>query len=182
MPTLPAFRLFRTFPLFVTDLLTTTALTFAIGGPVLAALIKIIKWGGEYFYLYVWAFLLVFSIFFLTIFPVLTPSIVYEIASRPKSEHKFQARLFCLSFASQIFIQPLFNKYEPLPEGELKDAIFALAKQLNFPLTKLFVVDGSKRSSHSNAYLFGFFNNKRIVLFDTLIKQMTGESPVIRFP
>lgn len=60
-----------------------------------------------------------------------------------------------------------------MPEGELKDAIFALAKKLNFPLTKLFTVDGSKRSSHSNAYLYGFFKNKRIVLFDTLIKQMT---------
>jgi len=130
-----------TLSLFVTDLLTTTALTMAIGGPVLAILIKIIKWGGEYFYLYVWGFLFVFSIFFLTIFP--------------------------------IWIQPLFNKYEPLPEGELKGAIFSLAKDLKFPLTKLFVVDGSKRSSHSNAYLFGFFNNKRIVLFDTLIKQMT---------
>lgn len=68
----------------------------------------------------------------------------------------------------------MFNKYEPLEEGELKDAIFKLADRLHFPLKKLYVVDGSKRSSHSNAYLYGFFNNKRIVLFDTLIKQMTG--------
>jgi STE24 endopeptidase len=78
-----------------------------------------------------------------------------------------------LFFFSPPLIHTRFNKYEPLPEGELKDAIFALAKKLNFPLTKLFTVDGSKRSSHSNAYLYGFFKNKRIVLFDTLIKQMT---------
>jgi STE24 endopeptidase len=127
--------------LFFKDLLISTSLTIIIGGPVLYILLRIIKWGGEYFYIYVWGFLFAFSIFFLTIFP--------------------------------IWIQPLFNKYEPLEDGELKDAIFKLADRLHFPLTKLYVVDGSKRSSHSNAYLYGFFKNKRIVLFDTLIKQMT---------
>ncbi|PVZ96551.1 hypothetical protein BB558_007532 [Smittium angustum] len=69
------------------------------------------------------------------------------------------------------FIQPLFNKFTPLEEGELKTAIEALASRVDFPLKKLYVVDGSKRSSHSNAYMYGFFKNKRIVLFDTLIKQ-----------
>jgi STE24 endopeptidase len=68
------------------------------------------------------------------------------------------------------FIQPLFNKFESLPEGTLRVKIEALAKRLNFPLTQVFVMDGSKRSSHSNAYFFGFFT-KRIVLFDTLIQQ-----------
>jgi STE24 endopeptidase len=48
-------------------------------------------------------------------------------------------------------IQPLFNKLTPLPEGELKDRVYALAKQLNFPLKKIYVIDGSKRSAHSNA-------------------------------
>lgn len=56
--------------LFITDLLTTLALTVVIGAPVMTMLLKIIKWGGEYFYIYVWGFLLVFSIFFLTIFPI----------------------------------------------------------------------------------------------------------------
>ena len=59
-----------------------------------------------------------------------------------------------------------------LPEGALKEQIYALAGQLEFPLTKLFVMDGSKRSSHSNAFMFGFFKNKRIVLFDTLMDQV----------
>ncbi|KAK3913363.1 CAAX prenyl protease 1-like protein [Frankliniella fusca] len=69
-----------------------------------------------------------------------------------------------------VYIAPLFDKYTPLPEGELRNEIEALAKKLDYPLTKLFVVEGSKRSAHSNAYLYGFFKNKRIVLFDTLIK------------
>ncbi|KAJ3040310.1 CAAX prenyl protease 1 [Rhizophlyctis rosea] len=73
------------------------------------------------------------------------------------------------------FIQPLFNKFTPLEDGELKKKIDDLAARIKFPLTKLFVIDGSKRSSHSNAYFFGFFKNKRIVLFDTLLEQSTHE-------
>nr|KAJ3422053.1 CAAX prenyl protease 1 [Polyrhizophydium stewartii] len=72
-------------------------------------------------------------------------------------------------------IQPLFNKFEPLPEGELKEKIQALARSVQFPLTKLFLVDGSKRSAHSNAYFFGLFNDKRIVLFDTLLEHTTHD-------
>ena len=68
-------------------------------------------------------------------------------------------------------IQPLFNKFTPLEDGSLKKSIDALAQRIAFPLTKVFVVDGSKRSGHSNAYFFGFFKNKRIVLFDTLLEQ-----------
>uniref|UniRef100_A0A914Q074 CAAX prenyl protease n=1 Tax=Panagrolaimus davidi TaxID=227884 RepID=A0A914Q074_9BILA len=79
------------------------------------------------------------------------------------------------------FIAPLFDKYVPLPDGELKQKIEALAKKVGFPLTKLYVVQGSKRSSHSNAYMYGFWNNKRIVLYDTLlapetIVELFGES------
>eukprot|EP00527_Entomoneis_sp_CCMP2396_P003592 CAMPEP_0198155152 /NCGR_PEP_ID=MMETSP1443-20131203/68981_1 /TAXON_ID=186043 /ORGANISM="Entomoneis sp., Strain CCMP2396" /LENGTH=495 /DNA_ID=CAMNT_0043821893 /DNA_START=1779 /DNA_END=3266 /DNA_ORIENTATION=- len=69
-------------------------------------------------------------------------------------------------------IMPMFNKYEPLPEGTLKTRVFALADQLKYPLTKLFVMDGSKRSAHSNAFMFGFGSNRRIVLFDTLLTQV----------
>lgn len=70
-----------------------------------------------------------------------------------------------------VLIAPLFNKYEPLAEGPLRAKIEALAASLQFPLKKLFVVDGSTRSAHSNAYMYGFFKNKRIVLYDTLINQ-----------
>ncbi len=70
------------------------------------------------------------------------------------------------------FIAPLYNKFTELPEGELKDKIKVLSENLSFPLKKVYEVDGSKRSGHSNAYFFGFGSNKRIVLDDTIIKQM----------
>ncbi|ONK72889.1 uncharacterized protein A4U43_C04F24480, partial [Asparagus officinalis] len=78
-----------------------------------------------------------------------------------------------------ILIAPLFNKFTPLPEGNLREKIEKLAGTLKFPLKKLFVVDGSTRSSHSNAYMYGFFNNKRIVLYDTLIQQCKNEDEVV---
>ncbi|KAI0301353.1 metalloendopeptidase [Russula brevipes] len=72
-------------------------------------------------------------------------------------------------------IQPLFNKLSPLPEGELRTRIEALASKLKFPLKHLYEIDGSKRSSHSNAYFFGLPWSKHIVIFDTLIKQSQAE-------
>merc|ERR1719162_238622 len=74
-----------------------------------------------------------------------------------------------------VVIMPLFNKYEKLPDSPLKDQIYKLAGRLEFPLTKLFVMDGSKRSSHSNAFMFGFLKNKRIVLYDTLLDQVRDD-------
>lgn len=68
-------------------------------------------------------------------------------------------------------IQPLFNKLTPLTDGELKSRIDTLAGQLKFPLKHLYEIDGSKRSSHSNAYFFGLPWSKHIVIFDTLIQQ-----------
>lgn len=59
-----------------------------------------------------------------------------------------------------------------------REEIEGLASSLSFPLKKLFVVDGSKRSAHSNAYMYGFFNNKRIVLFDTLVEQCSVKEVV----
>ncbi|KAG6330104.1 hypothetical protein ID866_8985, partial [Astraeus odoratus] len=68
-------------------------------------------------------------------------------------------------------IQPLFNKLSPLPNGELRTRTEALAGKLRFPLKHLYEIDGSKRSSHSNAYFFGLPWSKHIVIFDTLIKE-----------
>ena len=70
-----------------------------------------------------------------------------------------------------IAILPLFNKLSPLEEGELKDKVEALAKRLEFPLHELYVIDGSKRSAHSNAYFFGLPWKKHIVIYDTLIEK-----------
>jgi STE24 endopeptidase len=73
-------------------------------------------------------------------------------------------------------IAPLFNRFLPLEEGELKRALLALAERLRFPAAGIFVMDGSRRSLHSNAYFTGFGRFRRIVLFDTLVRQMeTGE-------
>ncbi|KAL3881578.1 hypothetical protein ACJMK2_028000 [Sinanodonta woodiana] len=74
------------------------------------------------------------------------------------------------------YIAPLFDKFTPLREGDLRKKIEDLAASIEFPLTKLYVVEGSKRSSHSNAYFYGFFKNKRIVLFDTLLEDYVPES------
>ena len=73
------------------------------------------------------------------------------------------------------FIAPMFNEFTPLEEGKLKDLITTYANDINFPLTEIYVVDGSKRSAHSNAYFTGFGKNKRIVLFDTLMDNHTNE-------
>jgi STE24 endopeptidase len=68
-------------------------------------------------------------------------------------------------------IQALFNKFEEVPAGELRSKIEALARRVDFPLTKLYSMDASARTAHGNAYFYGFFKNKRIVIYDTLLKQ-----------
>jgi len=106
--------------------------------PIIATLVYIVKIGGDYFFIYLWFFVVFICLFLMTVYP--------------------------------DYIAPLFDKYTPLPEGELRTRIEELASSINFPLTKLYVVEGSKRSSHSNAYFYGFLKNKRIVLFDTLLE------------
>ncbi|MDG1324927.1 MAG: M48 family metallopeptidase [Opitutales bacterium] len=72
-------------------------------------------------------------------------------------------------------ILPLFNKLTPLEDGELKDRLMALSDKTGFKANTIEVIDGSKRSGHSNAYFTGFGRFRRIVLYDTLIKQMSIE-------
>lgn len=74
-----------------------------------------------------------------------------------------------MQYVAPTWIMPLFNKFKPLEEGELRAAIVAYAKKIDFPLENVFVMDGSKRSVKSNAFFTGFGRHKRIVLFDTLI-------------
>lgn len=78
-----------------------------------------------------------------------------------------------VQFIAPAWIMPLFNKFSPLPEGELRLAIFNFADKVGFSLQNVFVMDGSKRSSKSNAFFTGFGRNKRIALFDTLINNHT---------
>jgi STE24 endopeptidase len=78
-----------------------------------------------------------------------------------------------LQFVAPAWLMPLFNKFTPLADGELKERILAYAAGIGFPIAGIFVMDGSKRSSKSNAFFSGFGKFKRIALFDTLIAKHT---------
>ena len=71
------------------------------------------------------------------------------------------------------FIAPLFNKFEPLADESLKSRVNQLMERCGFAAKGLFVMDGSRRSAHANAYFTGFGNSKRVVFFDTLLKQLS---------
>lgn len=130
-----------TLRLWTTDVIKSIVLQMALGGPIIAGMIYLIQWGGPQFYLYVWIFLMVVQ--------------------------------FVMQFLYPVLIQPCFNTVEELPKGNLRSSIEALASlpEVSYPLKRLYQIDGSRRSAHSNAYMYGFCNNKQIVLFDTLIEQ-----------
>ncbi len=80
--------------------------------------------------------------------------------------------IFMVLFYSNLIV-PLFNKQTPLPEGELKSAIESFSSKVGFQLDNIYVIDGSKRSTKANAYFTGLGAKKRIVLYDTLINDLT---------
>ncbi len=85
--------------------------------------------------------------------------------------------LFMNMFYSTLIV-PLFNKQTPLEDGELKSEIEKFAQKVGFKLDKIFVIDGSKRSTKANAYFAGFGKTKRIVLYDTLINDLSTDEIV----
>jgi STE24 endopeptidase len=85
--------------------------------------------------------------------------------------------LFMAMFYSNLIV-PLFNKQTPLPEGELRTAIHEFAQKVGFKLDNIFIINGSKRSSKGNAYFSGLGPKKRIVLYDTLIDELTVDELV----
>lgn len=127
---------------FVADAFKSLALSFAIGGPVLAATVAIMRWAGGAFWFPLWLFLLCVSL--------------------------------ALAVAYPVLILPIFNKLSPLEEGPLREAVVELAHTTAFPLKDIQVMDGSKRSAHSNAFLAGL-RTKRIVLYDTLIEKLSAD-------
>lgn len=129
--------------LWLTDKLKGVALTFAIGYPLLWALLSLVGWVGPTWWL--WGFALVFG--FQLLMLVLYPKLIL----------------------------PLFNKLTPLPEGELRTRLLALGERTGFRAQTIEIMDGSKRSAHSNAFFTGFGRFRRIVLFDTLVNQLTAE-------
>jgi len=80
---------------------------------------------------------------------------------------------FLMSVLAPVLILPLFNKLTPLPEGSLRERLLTLAERTHFRAKSIQVMDGSKRSRHSNAFFTGFSRFRKIVLFDTLIQQLT---------
>lgn len=83
-----------------------------------------------------------------------------------------------MQYIAPTWIMPLFNKFKPLEEGELREAIENYAEKVDFPLQGIYVIDGSKRSAKSNAFFTGFGKNKRIALYDTLIENHTNDELV----
>ena len=90
----------------------------------------------------------------------------------------FSGFVLAITYLAPSLIMPLFNKFEPMEEGELKDAIYAMARDCEFPLTEITVMDGSKRSAKSNAFFMGFGKKKKIALYDTLVENHSTEELV----
>ena len=83
--------------------------------------------------------------------------------------------IFFMMWAYPAFISPIFNKFKPLEDQALKQRIEALMKKTGFSSNGIFVMDGSRRSGHGNAYFTGLGTNKRIVFYDTLIESLSPE-------
>jgi STE24 endopeptidase len=83
-----------------------------------------------------------------------------------------------VQFVAPTWIFPLFNRFKPLEEGELRAAVLAYARKVAFPLEGLFVIDGSRRSTKANAFFSGFGRKKRVALFDTLVAKHPVEELV----
>ncbi len=131
---------------FVLDKLKGLLMMAIVGGGILALIIWFYQFAGDYFWLYAWGLVTVFTIFM----------------------NMFYAKL----------IVPIFNKQKPLEEGTLRDKISHYAQSVGFNLEKIFVIDGSKRSTKSNAYFSGFGSEKRVTLYDTLVNDLEEEEIV----
>ena len=131
---------------WVADVVKGTLVSAVIGGVLLAALVWFYAWAGQWFWLYAWGLVTVFSV-------------------------------FMGMFYSQLIV-PLFNKQVPLEAGSLREKIEAFAREAGFRLENIYVIDGSRRSTKANAYFTGLGRKKRIVLYDTLLKELTEEEVV----
>jgi STE24 endopeptidase len=132
-----------TLGLWMADKFKGLALALVIGFPLLWALLSLVRWVGDAWWLWGFALLFGFQLAMLVLYPKL--------------------------------ILPLFNKLTPLPDGELRTQLLALAERTGFRARTIEVMDGSKRSGHSNAFFTGFGRFRRIVLFDTLMNQLAPE-------
>lgn len=121
---------------------------------------------------YAWDKIKQFAISFLITSPVMAGAVY--IVRKGGPYFFFYLWVLCFVVVLLLFffhgeIAALFDKFTPLQPGDLRDRIELLATSIGFPLHNIFIVEGSKRSAHSNAYLGGMFSKKRIVIYDTLI-------------
>jgi STE24 endopeptidase len=131
----------RTTPrLFVTDLLRSAAVALALGVPLLALVLWLMRAAGDLWWAYAWGAWVAFGL--------------------------------ALTYAFPRFIAPLFNTFRPLESGELRERVERVVQRCGFAAQGVYVMDGSRRSSHGNAYFTGVGSHKRIVLFDTLLQRL----------
>jgi len=136
---------------FILDTFKSWMLTLIFAPAIYWGAVWIIQVGGQYLFYY----LTIFGVFLIIFMMMIWPS----------------------------YIAPLFNKFVKLGEGDeaperdivLRKKIIKIADEIKFPVNEIYKVDGSKRSAHSNAYFFGIFKKKRIVIYDTLINQCNDE-------
>ena len=129
--------------LFFSDLIKQTILMVLIGAPLLWGALWLMESTGEYWWLYLWAAWIGFTLLMMWAYPA--------------------------------FIAPLFNQFSPLEDVVLKTRVEGLLSRCGFKSQGIFVMDGSRRSGHGNAYFTGLGSNKRIVFFDTLLKTLNEE-------
>jgi STE24 endopeptidase len=130
-----------TLKLWVTDLIKSQAIGAVLLAFLAGVVFWLIQWSPQQWWLWVWGFMAVFSLF--------------------------------MMFISPYVIEPLFNTYEPITEEGLEDEIRAMMEKAGLKVGKVLQMDASRRSRHSNAYFTGIGKVKRIVLYDTLIRQMS---------
>jgi len=127
--------------LWITDFLKSQAIGSLLLAVLIAVVFWLIGWSPQRWWLWVWGFMAVFSLF--------------------------------MMFISPYIIEPLFNKYEPVTEAGLEEEIRTMMEKAGLKVGKVLQMDASRRSKHSNAYFTGIGKVKRIVLYDTLIQQMS---------
>lgn len=130
-----------TFRLWFADFLKSQAIGTILLSLLIGVIFLLIQWSPEHWWLWVWGFMALFTLF--------------------------------MMFISPYVIEPLFNKFEPVVADGLEDEIRGMMEKAGLKVGQVMQMDASRRSRHSNAYFTGIGKVKRIVLFDTLIKQMS---------
>lgn len=129
--------------LWLTDFLKSLALSTVLTGIVLSIGLWLIQSSPDYWWIWVWGFFLIFSLF--------------------------------MMYISPYVIEPLFNKFTPIEEPDLEDRIKNLMQKADIKVSRVFKMDASKRSKHTNAYFSGIGKVKRIILYDTLLEKMNHD-------